>query len=329
MNIIERLYNAGLTYKRDMGFRHRRRLSQRVVSVGNITLGGTGKTPAVIAIAQEALRRGLRPCVLTRGYRGKNRGPCLVSKGNGPLLNVAEAGDEPVLMAYRLPNVEIVKGPDRYVAARLSEGADVFILDDGFQHFGLYRDVDVVLVDGLKGFGNGRLFPLGPLREPLEQLRRADVIVTTRQDNTGGGSIQTLCSQAGVKCPEDITLEVYNAAHRPSSLRSTDGRSIPLSAITGSAVFAFCGIGNPDAFGRTLQSTGAVVAGLMAFPDHHRYTASDLKKIIKKSDDTQWIITTEKDIIKIGQYPLAERILCLSVDFDIDRRFYKRVFEYE
>ncbi|MBF0592415.1 MAG: tetraacyldisaccharide 4'-kinase [Nitrospirae bacterium] len=334
MNIIEHLYNIGLMLKRDRGLKLQRRLCQRVISVGNITLGGTGKTPLVIALAQEALRLGLRPCILTRGYRGKTKGPCHVCRGNGPILDVVEAGDEPVLMAMRLPQVEVIKGPDRYEAAQLSQGADIFILDDGFQHFGLYRDIDIVLVDCLRGFGNGRLFPVGPLREPIAQLTRANIIVTTRNDNIGNDNpgnnlITTLCNRAGVAYPSGITTAVYNAQHRPTSLRTTDGLDLPLSMIAGQRVFAFCGIGNPNAFRLTLQSTGADIAGMLTFPDHHRYNTSDLKKIFKKSSDAQWIITTEKDIIKIvklAQDQPTGKLLCLLIDIDIDRGFYKRVF---
>ncbi|MBF0317984.1 MAG: tetraacyldisaccharide 4'-kinase [Nitrospirae bacterium] len=330
MNIIEHVYNTGLTLKRNRAMKRRRHLCRRVISVGNITLGGTGKTPLVIALAQEALRIGMRPCILTRGYRGKTRGPCLVSSGNGPLMDVSEAGDEPVLMALRLPQVEIIKGPDRYEAAQLSRQADIFILDDAFQHFALHRDIDIVLVDCLRGFGNGRLFPAGPLREPLAQLARANIIVTTRNDNNlDNNIITTLCNKARAAYPAGLTTEIYNAQHRPTCLRTTAGKDIPLSVIAGQGVFAFCGIGNPDAFRLTLQSTGADVVGMAAFPDHHRYRNCDLKKILKKSGNAQWIITTEKDIIKIRQNPLAEKVLCLLIDFEIDGGFYKRVFGYD
>ncbi|KJU82892.1 Tetraacyldisaccharide-1-P 4'-kinase [Candidatus Magnetobacterium bavaricum] len=216
----------------------------------------------------------------------------------------------------------------------MSKQADIFILDDAFQHFALHRDIDIVLVDCLRGFGNGRLFPAGPLREPLAQLARANIIVTTRSDNTGKNTpdsniITTLCKQARAAYPEGITTEIYNAQHRPTCLRTADGKDVPLSVIAGQEVFAFCGIGNPDAFRLTLQATGADVVGMMALPDHHRYDNSDLKKIFKKSDNAQWIITTEKDIIKIRQNPLAGKVLCLLIDFEIDRGFYKRVFGYD
>ncbi len=186
MNIIEYLYYAGYFIKKKNSLKKQRRLSHKVISVGNLTLGGTGKTPLVIALAQGAVKRGFKPCILTRGYKGKVKDPTFVSKGNGAIINISEAGDEPVLMAQRLRNIEIIKGKDRYEAGLLSKKSDLFILDDGFQHWRLHRDVDIVLIDAVRGFGNKRLFPLGPLREPLSALKRGDIIVFTRGDDKNG-----------------------------------------------------------------------------------------------------------------------------------------------
>ena len=154
MGPLEFLYYTGYKLKKSRDLKSRKRLPAKVISVGNITVGGTGKTPAVIAIARKAKEYGYLPCILTRGYRGSAKGPCFVSRGEGPLLGVDEAGDEPVLMAERLTGVPIVKGSDRYEAGMfaldcLDSPSLLFILDDGFQHRALHRDVDVLLIDGM------------------------------------------------------------------------------------------------------------------------------------------------------------------------------------
>jgi len=191
MTIIEGLYYIGYSIKKQQALKHQKKLPCRVFSIGNLTVGGTGKTPATIAVAEEAKKRGLMPCVLTRGYKGRLQGTCFVSKGDKPLLNEEEAGDEPILMAERLKGVPVIKGADRYEAGKFALGSlpvalrpDVFILDDGFQHWKLFRDKDVLLIDGTNPFGNRRLLPLGPLREPLNAIARADIIVITKADKS-------------------------------------------------------------------------------------------------------------------------------------------------
>ena len=165
MGLPEFLYYVGLSLKRAFVLRHRKKLPYRVISIGNITVGGTGKTPAAIALAQEAKKRGFSPVILTRGYKGSAKGPCFVTRGEGPLLNVREAGDEPVLMAEKLSGVPVVKTGNRYEAGMFAlqnmdsqlSGPDsqpLFILDDGFQHWKLYRDKDVLLIDSGDPFGN-------------------------------------------------------------------------------------------------------------------------------------------------------------------------------
>jgi tetraacyldisaccharide 4'-kinase len=190
MGIPEFLYSVGLSAKKAYSLSRRRRLPCRVISIGNITVGGTGKTPAAIALAGEAKKRGGSPVILTRGYKGSAKGPCFVTKGEGPLLNADEAGDEPVLMAERLKGVPIIKGSDRYEAGmfalqsldpQLSTlGSRLFILDDGFQHWKLSRDKDILLIDSGNPFGNRALLPLGKLREPLSAIERADIVVLTK-----------------------------------------------------------------------------------------------------------------------------------------------------
>src|SRR4030066_541814 len=193
MNLIEGLYYIGYSIKKYNDLKNQKKLPFKVISIGNITVGGTGKPPATMAIAEEAKRRGFVPVILTRGYKGKIKGPCFVSKGEGPLLSEEDAGDEPIIMAEKLKGVPIVKGENRYDAGILAienlkseisnlKSEILFILDDGFQHWKLFRDKDLLLIDGTNPFGNKRLLPVGPLREPLRAIGRADIVVITKTD---------------------------------------------------------------------------------------------------------------------------------------------------
>ncbi|MDA8082478.1 MAG: tetraacyldisaccharide 4'-kinase [Nitrospiraceae bacterium] len=339
MNILERLYYAGFLVKQRYSLAHRERLPFRVVSVGNITTGGTGKTPATMAIAREALNRGLAPVILTRGYRGKAKGPCFVTRGDGPLLSVPEAGDEPYLMASRLRKVPIVKGPDRYqdgvfaidglgLQLNAPESCVLFILDDGFQHVRLFRDRDVVLMDANDPFGGQRLLPAGKLREPASSLERADIIVITKS----GPRMGTL----GPAIEKTInTIREYNskaplfvADHLSVSAADRQGREYPPSALAGEKIYGFCGIGSPESFRRTLLDSGGDVAGFRNFRDHHAYTLPDILSLRREAErlGCRWIVTTEKDIIKINHLDLPENILIIRIDFSIDGSFYDYVF---
>lgn len=339
VNFLEHIYQAGFSWQQKRKLANRRHLPCRVISIGNLTVGGTGKTPATMALAQEALRRGQAPIILTRGYRGTAPGPCFVTTGNGPLLSAGEAGDEPYLMAYRLRNVPIVKGPDRYASGvfaldRIWQNTPpgekpLFLLDDGFQHFRLCRDMDLVLLDSGDPFGGERLLPLGRLREPLTALERASIIVVTKSgmkmDGRGPELEKTLkrIGRYNAKAP------LYIADHLPVSVMAKDGREYPVSLLSGKKILGFCGIGSPGSFAKTLTDTGALVAGLRPFRDHHRYTSSDIQSLVKEAAalNCEWIVTTEKDIIKIEQLDLPENILIIRIEFSIDSSFYDRVFQ--
>jgi tetraacyldisaccharide 4'-kinase len=253
-----------------------------------------------------------------------------VSRGEGPLLTPDEAGDEPYLMAVKLRGAEIIKGADRCRAGLLSGGADVFILDDGFQHRQLHRDLDIVLIDSTRWFGNGRLLPLGPLREPAAEIARADLVVLTRAGAPGAGP-------GGVSVPagplSGLSSRIYRARHRALHLIDAAGATHPLSALREADVFAFCGLANPGAFFKTLDDAGARTVGRMTFRDHHRYGRRDLKNIAARARalGSRWIITTEKDIIKTGGdlklHGAPQNMLALAVEFEIPAGFYDKLFE--
>lgn len=332
MHILEWLYHFGYRRKQRRVLARQQVLPYPVISVGNITVGGTGKTPVAIALAEEARRRGHAPIILTRGYRGKAAGPCFVSAGSGPILKVIEAGDEPVLMAQRLLGVPIVKSGDRYaggqfVLDRLTEtgygGHDscrlLFILDDGFQHWKLARDVDIVLIDGSNPFGNRRLLPLGPLREPLTALRRADILLLTKSaDETLKAELKRLNHEA----------EVHLATYQTESLLSPDGKRQPVAGLDGKRIYAFSGIANPKAFRRTLEVTGCSITRFKEYPDHYSYRERDLHNLgrIAERDGCELLVTTEKDLVKCSGYTGSVPLVALTVSFRFDNRFFDNVF---
>jgi tetraacyldisaccharide 4'-kinase len=335
MRPLELLYYFGSSAKKHYSLRQRQRLPHKVVSLGNITTGGTGKTPAAIALAEEAKRRGLYPIILTRGYRGKVKGPCFVTKGTSPLLSAEDAGDEPLLMAERLQGVPVVKGRDRYEAGRyalahIDHGGDfLFILDDGFQHWRLHRDKDIVLIDALNPFGNRVLLPFGRLREPLGSLDRADIIVLSKaggqgQDRQGRPFVHSLVEEIR----RYTKARIFKAEHKPLSCTFLSGEKKPPEWLLGRKVFGLSALGNPLSFRKTVLSLGAQLLGHRMFRDHHHYSASDVAKVLKSAEKSgaEWIVTTEKDIIKLRNLDLPDNILIIEVTFFVEQGFYDEAF---
>jgi tetraacyldisaccharide 4'-kinase len=302
-------YTAGL-------FRTKR-LPCRVISVGNISLGGTGKTPAVINIAGLLVKRGRRPLVLSRGYgRADESQVAVVSDGALFIGDPASGGDEPALIAERLPRVPVVVGSDRHRAGTFALQRfhpDVIVLDDGFQHIRLGRDLNIVLVDGADPFGNGRLFPAGILREPLDALKRADSVVITREDQAA--DLVTLRETIR----KHTTARVFTARYTPRDIVNvTSGETMPLTSLHGTAVFAFAGIARPGSLGSLLRSLGAEVRDLRSFPDHHPYSRAELEELAGIAADSKagLLVTTEKDGVRIkGMAPV--NLWVLRIDLTI------------
>jgi len=341
MGLPEFLYYIGLTSKRAFFLRHQKKLPYRVISIGNITVGGTGKTPAAIALAQEAKKRGFSPVVLTRGYKGSAKGPCFVTRGGGPLLNATEAGDEPVLMAEKLSGVPVVKGGNRYEAGMFAlqnmdtqlsdpDFQPLFILDDGFQHWKLYRDKDVLLIDSGDPFGSRTLLPLGKLREPLGAIERADIVVLTKCKDPGGfqrGNIEGIIAEVkkyNAKAP------VFLSGHTIIALSLQSGEKISPERLKDGKVFGFCALGNPGSFRNTVAATGAMITGFMTFRDHYRFSGEDMLKIKEEAlkSGAEWIVTTEKDMIKIRGLDLPGNIIIIGIEFSIDKGFYDALFAF-
>ncbi len=372
MNLIEGLYYIGYSIKKYNDLKNQKKLPFKVISIGNITVGGTGKTPAAIAIAEEAKRRGFVPVILTRGYKGKIKGPCFVSKGEGPLLSEEDAGDEPIIMAEKLKGVPIVKGENRYDAGILAienlkseisnlKSQILFILDDGFQHWKLFRDKDLMLIDGTNPFGNKRLLPVGPLREPLRAIGRADIVVITktnmlssqstvhgqstasptypspsRGEGKGGGDISQSMTYGKSEFRRLIKeIRKYNkkapvffAEHRPLQFLSARGEIFPLEWAKGKRFFVFSGIGNPGSFKETLLLAGINLKGFKSYRDHYRYAPKDIEKIVEhsKRSGADWIVTTEKDIMRLKELSVPANLIALVIEFSVGKEFYDEVF---
>lgn len=334
MNPLESLYYLGYSLKKSYALSRRKRLPFPVISIGNITVGGTGKTPAAMAVAEEAQKRGFYPVILTRGYRGKAEEPCFV--GTSEPSAPERYGDEPVLMAEKLKGVPVVKCADRYeggmfavrqLKSRIANHASrlLFILDDGFQHWRLHRDKDILLIDAENPFGNRRLLPAGRLREPLEEIARAEGIIITRSDEQREESLQALEHEIR---RHNSTAPIYRAVHVPTALEKHSGEILPAGAARGRKFFGFCAIGNPESFRKTIVTAGGRVEGLRYFRDHATYSQEDIERVGREAREAgaDWIVTTEKDIIKLKNLDLPENIYILKIAFSVRGSFFEDVF---
>jgi tetraacyldisaccharide 4'-kinase len=315
-----------------------KKLPVRVVSIGNLTTGGTGKTPAVMSVALEAKKRGFNPCILTRGYKGRTKDTCFVSKSGGPVLSAAEAGDEAFLMAEKLRGIPIVKGKNRYESGlfAIREFFDkqqslttdprpltpLFFLDDGFQHWALNRDIDVVLIDATNPFGNGKLLPEGILREPVSSLKRADIIILTKTDMTTKESV----SRTTEKVMEyNQQAPIFSASHKSVELINAAGDIMQLNALFNKRIYTFAAIANPVYFHSLLRSHGAQIVRSREFRDHHSYSQKDIDDL--KSDAMGLdIITTEKDLVKLRDLKVPANVYALRIEFSVDDDFYDNLF---
>jgi tetraacyldisaccharide 4'-kinase len=269
------------------------RLPVPVVSVGNLTLGGTGKTPLVIHLARALQHRGWRVAVLLRGYGSKRQAPCLVADGHG----AAAVGDEALEIRQQLPDVQVWVGRDRLASAQaaIAAGATLLLLDDGLQHWRLARDCDITVLDWVHRLGNGLVFPAGPLREPAGQLGRADLLVLT-----GGGS----GGQLPLPWPASKPL-----------IRLVSWMEPP-PGLVDQPLLAFCGIGLPAKFFAALDRAGLPVVDQLGFPDHHPYAQADMERLQNRADALQAIlVTTVKDWQRL---PLGwqQRVLALPLQLD-------------
>jgi len=277
-----------------------RRLNRPVISVGNLSVGGTGKTPFVAFLAELLTKRGWKPGILTRGY-GRRKGASIISiepeVARDP--DPREVGDEPALLARKLPDIPIVVGADRYHAGLLAEErfkVDLHILDDGFQHIALERDVNIVLLDSTQSYSNRELLPSGRLREPLKALQRAHMIILTRAELADPAPTEKQVRRINPKAG------IFRCATKLKGLLNiSSGALEQFNLIESEPIHAFCGIGNPSAFFDDLEKWGFSVASRNPFPDHHVYQSQEMNRLIARARETgaKRLITTEKDALNL------------------------------
>ncbi|MCD6570788.1 MAG: tetraacyldisaccharide 4'-kinase [Deltaproteobacteria bacterium] len=256
-----------------------------VISIGNIEVGGTGKTPFVISLAEELHKRGYNVAIVTRGYKGRMRHTIRVQGDDSP----KDVGDEALLMA-KTTNVPVIKACDRIDGATYAKrtlGSDIVILDDGFQHRRIYRDMDIVLVS--RSLDKEDILPLGHLREPISSLGRADIVIYTKSESS----------------------QETNASFVPEALIGTDGARLTPFYLRGKDVLAFCGIARPDFFFEMVEAFGAKVKPLR-FKDHHWYTPKDIRRIKDAASHRDLIVTTEKDMVRLDRRLLDNKWYALK-----------------
>ena len=281
------------------------RLPCRVVSVGNLTVGGTGKTPVVILLTEWLLAKGQRVAILSRGYKRTSTVPyLLVSDGSRMLAGPSEAGDEPFLMAQRCPRAIVAVGSDRVALGRWvleRYPVDCIVLDDGFQHRSLHRDVDLVLLDATDAVGLDALLPAGRLREPLEELDRASAVMITRADSRQ--DVEAIHSRLrAVVCPSEDAIEVV---FRPESFMAVvSGGQQSVGWGRKKKAWLVSGIGNSYSFRRSAESIGVEILGETVFEDHHRYCDEEIRQIraTVQTNGSEMVLTTEKDGGKLSPF---------------------------
>jgi tetraacyldisaccharide 4'-kinase len=297
-----------------LGLLNRKKIFIPVISVGNLTVGGTGKTPVVAMVVKTLLQKGIRPAILSRGYKGKSAGLInVVSDGKRLLLDSVLVGDEPLMLARMFSTVPVITGSDRFITgnyAITNFDVNALILDDGFQRISLKRDLDILVVDSENPVGNGFLFPRGSLREPITAAGRADIAIFTKCKNDN--STVTFFPSKLPTCHSKTKIVGLCCSH--------DKEISPFSLISGKEVFIFCGIGSPDSFMISVKETGALIAGYRFFDDHHSYTEKEIKEIGYEAviNGASFLITTEKDFVRLKEdisFPVP--LFFLKVEIEI------------
>ena len=300
----------------EKGVLEQKSLPCKVVSIGNITVGGTGKTPMVDYVANLLKGLGLKVAVISRGYGGyAQHSGGIVSNGKTTFMGPGASGDEPQLLASKLKGIPLLVGKDRYRAGRqaISKfGVSGLVLDDAFQHLPLKRDLDLLLLDSKRPIGNGYCIPRGTLREPAEQIKRATTLVLTRWTEESNLSRERSIIDAHVQ-----GRPIFRCMHVPETLLVAGRKkSLDIASLKGRRLFAFSGVARNECFRETIAELEGYLAGFLEFPDHHRYAHHDLRLIWKRAKDLNVdnIITTEKDYVNIWtDVPSTPQLLVLVI----------------
>lgn len=306
LRLAEAPYAAAVRARNALYDRHLARIHHLpipVLSVGNLTLGGTGKTPMVAWLVRWFQQRGVKPAIVSRGYGAAH----------------GHENDEALELRQRLPDVPHFQSPDRVGAARSAlqtTGCQVIVLDDAFQHRRIARHLDVVMLDALEPFGFGHVFPRGTLREPVAGLGRAQVVVLSRAPMLPRAERESVRQVVLGYSPRAVWAET---AHAPRALRASSGLEAPLATVAGQAIAGFCGLGNPAGFRHTLAACGGRLVAFREFPDHHRYTKADIDALSDWAGhlDIAAVVCTQKDLVKLGVDRLGDVPLwALAVELD-------------
>ena len=302
-------YRAALRV-RDLAYRFKvlrtGRLPCAVVSVGNLTLGGSGKTPTVELVVRTLQELGAVPAVVSRGYGRVTRGVHVVADREAVRADARTAGDEPLLLAERLPGIAVVVGESRHEAGRVAVerlGATALVLDDSFQHRTLAKDLEILVVQGREPWGNARVFPRGMLREPLAGLARAHAILVTNAP--GPDSVEAVTATVRRFNPTAAVLAARY--HHQDAVETQRGRRVPVAELAGRRLMAFAGLGSPQGFADTLDAAGIHRVAFAEFPDHHWFTPADLRELVQdaRTAGAEGLITTEKDWMRLRDLPPA------------------------
>jgi tetraacyldisaccharide 4'-kinase len=302
------------------------RLPCPVISVGNLAVGGTGKTPMVVHLARLIGNMGRRVAILSRGYKGTaQKEGAVVSDGRSLVCDVRRSGDEPYLMAMLLNKVPVVVGKDRWAAGKMALDRfkpDILLLDDAFQHLRLDRDLNLLLLDARQPFGNSYLLPRGRLREPASAINRADAVILTR-------SVKDAADSPDHRPALQCRVPVFRSTHKPIVRGQVSAHHPlpPLNALSGDipilqgrVVFAFAGLANNGLFFDSIAQSGAVVQGTAEFDDHHKYRRGDIDDIAQAaaSSGADCCITTDKDYVRLSgrvQFPMDMIVMGVDIDF--------------
>ena len=314
-----------------VGLKRRHPLGIQVISIGNVTAGGTGKTPVTEIFARTLAAEGRKVAILSRGYRRKEAPwwqrlftdvispPLVVSDGKHVLLDSATGGDEPYMLASNLPGVAVVVDRDRVKAGRYAIkrlGCDTIILDDGFQYQKLKHSIEVVLVDSTNPFGNGNMLPRGILREPVRHLKRADIIFLTKCRGDVSAVVQEIRKY-------NKTAEIVECTHAPKSLKDVWSREeFPLTWLEGKTTCTLSGIASPKGFENSLRHLGAKVVWCERYADHHSYDSSEILYALNRTADmgADALVTTEKDAVRFPRFETSPvRCLYLRIAIEILR----------
>lgn len=341
---LSRIYGLGARLQ-DRGFERglfaEHRLPCRVISVGNLTTGGSGKTPMTHYLALMLGELGLQPAIISRGYKGRmEKAGGVVSDGRDILVDPEQAGDEPYMLASQMTHIPVLVGADRYAMGRYAISRfspDVILLDDAFQHRRLYRDINLLVVDAGTGFGNGHLLPRGILREPLDALGRADLVVITGAEKPFEG-IQALISRIkpGIPVFRAVSAPFIHGvaksdADPPLELEVPDSPE-DFGFLKQCRVLAFSGIARNQAFKQMIAGMAGDVPEFLEFPDHHAYSPGDLNQIARRavSVGAHYIVTTQKDFVRIRgrvRFPVNLAVIGIHADFGEDQRGFAAYFE--